>query len=114
MPGTALAVTGSGGVARAEPGAERPRPAPRVAMALPAGAPGRVPRARGGDAGPMRRQPGRRVRGAGAAVAGPAGGGAAAAGRPVSDAGLADRVARAAACPAGACGLVGRLAVGPW
>src|SRR5580692_771875 len=42
-----------------------------------------------------------------------AGGGAAAAGRPLPDAGVADRMAGAAAGAAGTCPLAGRLAVGP-
>src|SRR5689334_13602868 len=82
-------------------------------MAFTAAAPDGVRRTRGGDARVVRRQPDPRCLGAGAAAAGPAGGGTAAAGGPVPDAGLADRVARAAAGPAGPCHLVGRLAVGP-
>src|SRR6266566_1302096 len=99
-------------VARADPGADRPRAAAGVAMALIAGAPGRLRRARGGHARALRRWPGWRLRPAGATAAGRAGGGAAAAGSQASDAGLADRVAGTAAGPAGACRLVGRLAVG--
>src|SRR5215475_7690976 len=102
---------GRAGVARADPGADRPRPAVGVAMAFAAAAPGRLRRARRGDARALRRQPGR-YRDARAAAAGRAGGGAAAAGGPVPDAGLADRLAGAAAGPAGTCRLVGRLAVG--
>src|SRR5262249_10437875 len=81
-------------------------------MGLTAGAPGRVRRARGGDGRALRRQPGR-DRDAGAAAAGPAGGGGAATGGPFPDAGLADRVAGAAAGPARTRRLVGRMAVGP-
>src|SRR3984885_6032285 len=85
----------------------------RVAMAFTTGAPGRIRHALRGDARAMRRQPGRRRRDTGTAGACRAGGGAAAAGRPLSDVGMADRVAGAAAGAPGTCPLVGRLAVGP-
>src|SRR5580704_3196097 len=101
-------------VARADPGADRPRATAGVAMALIAGAPGRLRRARGGHACALRREPGWRLRPSGATAAGRAGSGATATGRQASDAGLADRVAGAAAGPAGTCRLVGRLAVGAW
>src|SRR5580704_17150200 len=78
-------------VARADPGADRPRATAGVAMALIAGAPGRLRCARGGHARALRREPGWRVRPSGATAAGRAGGGA-----------------------AGTCRLVGRLAVGAW
>jgi len=104
---------GAPGVARAGRGADRPRPARRVAMAFATAAQGRVRRARRGDARALRRQPDQRHRDTGAAGGCRAGGGAAAAGRPLSDVGLADRVAGAAADAAGTCPLVGWLAVGP-
>src|SRR5262249_61168868 len=104
---------GGRGVPGADPGAARPRPAAGVAVALAAAAPLRVRRARDGDGRALRREPGRRGRRTGPAPAGRACGGAAATGSLVSDAGLADRVAGAAACPAGTRRLVGRLAVGP-
>src|SRR5689334_5285369 len=83
-----------------------------MALAFARRAPDRLHRAGGSHSRALRRKHGARLRDARTASAGSAGGGAAAAGGPVSDAGLAARLAGAVAGPAGSCRLAGALAVG--